>query len=164
MKKLLWIAVIGMALPGRPAFARAPGAAENSAATADLIKLAADAGHAYAARDLSTLERITADDYVQTDVRGGVLTRSEWLDFVKNRRSELTVETDDVRVRYYGDVAVVTGRWTYKLKNNGQTAESNSRWTSVWTRYPNGWKRHAFQNTYVNANADRCVYPIPLSH
>lgn len=32
-----------------------------------------------------------------------------------------------------------------------------SRWTSVWTKYPNGWKRHAFQNTYINAEADRCA-------
>jgi hypothetical protein len=26
-----------------------------------------------------------------------------------------------------------------------------------WTRHPDGWKRHVFQNAYVDANADRCA-------
>ena len=126
-----------------------------SADIAELTRLASDAGHAYAARDLAKLEQITADDYVQTDVRGGVLTSAQWLDFVRNRRSELTVESDDVHVRFYGQVAVVTGHWTYTRKEDGKV--SYSRWTSVWTRFPEGWKRRAFQNTYVNANADLCA-------
>jgi ABC-type dipeptide/oligopeptide/nickel transport system ATPase component len=130
---------------------------DHSSDTTELIRLATEAGHAYARRDLPALERLTADDYVQTDVRGGVLRRTQWLEFVKNRKSELTVETDDVQVTYYGPVAVVIGHWTYRINMNGKEAITNSRWTSVWTRSPEGWKRHTFQNTYVNANADRCA-------
>ena len=65
----------------------------TAADTTELTKLAELAGHAYAARDVAALERVTADDYSQTDVRGGVLNRTQWLDFVKNRASEITVET-----------------------------------------------------------------------
>jgi ketosteroid isomerase-like protein len=125
--------------------------------TMELTRLATEAGHAYARRDLPALERLTADDYTQTDVRGGVLNRSQWLDFVKNRKSELTIETDDVHVSYYGAAAVVTGHWAYTMKGAEKDAITYSRWTSVWNRYLDGWKRHAFQNTYVNANADRCA-------
>jgi ketosteroid isomerase-like protein len=135
-----------------------PPAEDSSADSATLKNLAIEAGHAYARRDLQALERLTAEDYVQTDVRGGVLHRAQWLDFVKNRKSEQTVETDDVNVTYYGSTAVVTGRWTYAIKRNGADAMTYSRWTSVWTRYPDGWKRHVFQNTYVNPNADRCAF------
>lgn len=131
--------------------------AELRDATAELTRLAGEAGHAYASRHLPTLERLTADDYIQTDVRGGVLNRSQWLEFVKNRKSELTVESDNVQVSFYGSAAVVRGHWTYTSKSDGKDVTSYSRWTSVWTRYPDGWKRHAFQNTYVNANADRCA-------
>lgn len=140
------------------AFARVePGA---DADTIELTKLAQEAGRAYAARDLVALERITGDDYVQIDVRGGVLNRVQWLDFVKNRNSDIEVESDDISVRYYGEVAVVTGHWTYKNKENGQyRAVKYSRWTSVWTKYPDGWKRHVFQNTYTNPNADHCEAP-----
>jgi len=160
MGKLLFCAVIVLIFFTAPKVVVGKSGADDSAETAELTRLASEAGRAYAARDLATLERITADDYVQTDVRGGVLNRAQWLDFVKNRRSELTVESDDVHVRYYGPVAVVTGHWTYTKKENGKNTVSYSRWTSVWTRYPEGWKRHVFQNTYVNANADRCISAI----
>ena len=79
---------------------------------ADVTRAACDAGHAYASRDLETLDRLTADDYSQTDVRGGVLKRLEWRDFVRNRKSVLTVECDNVEARFYGGAAVVTGGWT----------------------------------------------------
>ena len=39
-----------------------------------------------------------------------------WLAFVKNRRSDLTIQCSDIKVSYYGDVAVVTGRWDYTMK------------------------------------------------
>ena len=128
-----------------------------SADATELTRLAGEAGHAYAHRDLSALERLTADDYVQTDVRGGVLNRTQWLDFVKNRKSDLSVETDSVQVFFYGSAAVVRGRWAYTLRSDGKEVISYSQWTSVWTRYPEGWKRHVLQNTYINSNADRCA-------
>jgi ketosteroid isomerase-like protein len=130
-------------------------ARDRSADTAELTRLAIEAGRAYARRDVEALERLTADDYVQTDVRGGVLSRSQWLEFVKNRKSDLTVETDDIQVRYYSDVAVITGRWKYTLKGSSGESVSYSRWTSVWTRNTGDWKRSVFQNTYVNTDADR---------
>jgi ketosteroid isomerase-like protein len=128
-----------------------------SADATELTRLAGEAGRAYARRDLSVLEGLTADDYVQTDVRGGVLNRAQWLDFVKNRKSDLSVETDSVQVSFYGSAAVVRGRWTYTLRTDGKEVTSYSAWTSVWTRNPDGWKRHVFQNTYINSNADRCA-------
>ena len=75
-------------------------------------------------------------------------------------RAILTVESDGIEVRFYGEVAVVMGRWTYTSKSGGSDAVSYSRWTSVWTRESDGWKRHTFQNTYINPNADRQVTAV----
>ena len=130
---------------------------EGAADLAELTRLACDAGHAYAAQDLAALDRLTADDYFQTDVRGGVLKRLEWRDFVKNRKSVLTIECDNIEVRFYGGAAVVTGGWTYTNRKSGGDTVTHSRWTSVWTKYLDGWKRHTFQNTYVNPEADQCA-------
>ena len=157
MKKALCAACAFVVLAAGPEFAGSTSANDRNADTEELVRLAAEAGHAYARRDLEGLERITAEDYVQIDVRGGVLDRVRWLEFVKNRKSQLAVETDDVQISYYGDVAVVRGHWTCTVTLNGKDTRTDSRWTSVWTRYPDGWKRHAFQNTYVNPNADRCA-------
>ena len=48
---------------------------DRSADTAEHTRLAIESGRAYARRDLATLEQFTAQDYVQTDVRGGILNR-----------------------------------------------------------------------------------------
>jgi ketosteroid isomerase-like protein len=157
MSKLWSWALIASLLLIAPRSVVGDAAAPDSADTAELTRLAGLAGSAYAARDLDMLDRITADDYVQIDVRGGMLKRAEWLEFVKNRKSELTVITDDVKVRFYGQAAVVTGHWIYTKKENATNVVTESRWTSVWARSPLEWKRHAFQNTYVNADADRCM-------
>jgi ketosteroid isomerase-like protein len=154
MIRLLLTATVASALFSAP-YAIAEVLRDRSADTAELTRLAIEAGHAYACRDVAALERLTAEDYVQTDVRGGVLSRTQWLAFVKNRKSELTVESDSIEVRFYGEVAVVTGRWKYTLKESSRDSVSNSRWTSVWTRDTGGWKRSVFQNTYVNADADQ---------
>jgi uncharacterized protein (TIGR02246 family) len=139
-------------------------ATQRSADMGALKDLACEAGHAYAKRDVATLDRLTAEDYVQTDVRGGVLNRAQWLNFVRNRKSELMVDCDSVDVRFYGDAAVVTGGWTYtKIEEGKQTATSRSRWTSVWSKSGGSWKRHAFQNTYVNPNADQSAM-TPILH
>jgi uncharacterized protein DUF4440 len=75
---------------------------------AELTRLAIESGCAYARRDLATLEQFTAQDYVQTDVRGGILNRTDWLEFVRNRKTDLAVDSDEIEVRFYGNVAVAT--------------------------------------------------------
>jgi ketosteroid isomerase-like protein len=134
-----------------------PESGDRASDTAELNRLATESGHAYARRDLAMLERLTAEDYVQTDVRGGVLDRVQWRGFVKNRKSEQTIDTDDVKICFYGDVAVVRGHWTYTFLKDGNKIVAYSQWTSVWSKYPHGWKRHTFQNTYINPNADHCA-------
>lgn len=127
---------------------------------ARLGALACEAGRAYAAKDFASLDSLTAPDYVQTDVRGGVLDAAAWRAFVRGRPSVIGVACDSVTVRHYAGAAIVLGRWTYTRQDSGRTVIAQiSRWTSVWTREPNGWKRHVFQNTYVNSNADRCPTP-----
>jgi ketosteroid isomerase-like protein len=72
----------------------------------------------------------------------------------------MTVDTDNVQISFYGTTAVVRGHWTYTSKDaEGKDVVKYSQWTSVWTLSTDGWKRHAFQNTYVNANADHCPPP-----
>ena len=156
-KTLLAAAAVGLLFAGTSAEA----AATDEGAVSELRTLACEAGQAYARKDLEALERLSAEDYVQTDVRGKVLNRHEWLEFVKNRDSVLTIACADVSVRLYGETAVVTGGWTYT--SHGETGDvvTQSRWTSVWTHANGSWKRHVFQNTYVNGKADRCAMGLP---
>lgn len=157
-------------MPGRPLVtlsAMAPllaaslGAVAGAPTDVDTLKAAAcEAGHAYASRDIIVLDRLTAQDYSQTDVRGTVLKRAEWLEFVRQRASTLTVECDSLEVNIYHGTAVVTGGWTDTNHQAGGDVVTRSRWTSVWTKERARWQRHAFQNTYVNPAADRCAQDL----
>ena len=83
---------------------------------------------------------------------------AKYAQYVRQRKSQLTIDCDHIEVRFYGDAAVVTGGWTYTLLQSRGTVITHSRWTSMWTRYPTGWKRHVFQNTYVNPDANKCAF------
>lgn len=126
-------------------------------------------GRAYARQDLATLDRLNAEDYIQTDTRGVVVTHDRYPEYVRQRTADafkngvptLSIDCGSIEVRLYGDAAVVTGGWTYTVKKPEGNLVRQSRWTSLWTRYPAGWKRHAFQNTWTSPDANR---PAPCTN
>ena len=64
-------------------------------------------------RDTAFVDRVWAEEFVYTGVRGEVKTKSDIL--AELRAGDLQFEVlkfDDVRVRVYGDAAVATGRCT----------------------------------------------------
>jgi ketosteroid isomerase-like protein len=132
---------------------------------ATLTALGCEMGRAYARQDLATLDRLNAEDYTQTDTRGVVVAHAEYPEYVRQRTantfkngvSTLKIDCDDIEVRLYGDAAVVTGGWIYTVEKPDGSLVRRSRWTSMWTRYPAGWKRHAFQNTWVNPDANQAA-------
>jgi Domain of unknown function (DUF4440) len=130
---------------------------DHTADIAQLTESVCEMGRAYARQDLAKLDELSAPDYVQTDTRGGVLKRAEYLEFVRNRKSKLSIECDNIEVRLYGEAAVVIGGWTYTKQRPEGDLVTRTRWTSVWTKVGVTWKRHVFQNTYVNPEADHCA-------
>lgn len=130
---------------------------------AQLTSLGCEMGRAYARQDVAALERINAEDYTQTDTRGFFVRQSDYSEYVrqrtaqyvKNGSSMLSTDCNDIEVRLYGNAAVVTGEWTYTVRKPEGDTSRRSRWTSMWTRYSGGWKRHAFQNTWVNPDANQ---------
>jgi ketosteroid isomerase-like protein len=140
----------------------------SKADVSQLTALGCEMGRAYARQDLATLDRLNAEDYTQTDTRGTVVVHADYLeyvrqrtaDYVKSGASTLSIDCENIEVRLYGDAAVVTGGWTYTAQKPEGNVIRRSRWTAMWTRYPAGWKRHVFQNTWINPDANQ---PTPGS-
>jgi len=159
--------VTGSLLLASVAVGAGPDAATGDTAT--LTVLGCEMGRAYARQDLATLEKLNADDYTQTDTRGVVVTYADYPEYVRQRTADtfkngvstLSIDCDSIEVRLYGDAAAVTGGWTYTVQKPDGNLVRRSRWTSMWTRYAAGWKRHAFQNTWVNPDANQ---PVANSH
>jgi ketosteroid isomerase-like protein len=120
--------------------ARSQSLAQIKTATAEqeLLKLEQDWAKAEAKNDMSFFERILAKDYVLTDANGAVWNKPQEL--AASASKEELITSDDVRVRVYGDAAVVTGRDTIKETSKGKDTIVLYRWTDTWIKNGGGWQ------------------------
>jgi ketosteroid isomerase-like protein len=104
-------------------------------------------------RDTAVLARILADDYVYTDARGAVITKSAYLmSLIKAPdMTQQSFTSDDLGIRVYGDVAVVTGRSSWKGRSRGksQFADAQYRFTDVLVKRNGRWQAVATQATAI---------------
>ena len=101
-------------------------------------------------RDTAFVQRVWAEEFVYTGVRGEVKTKADIL--AELRAGDLQFEVlkfDDVRVRVYGDAAVVTGRATTKGRSKQGEISGEFRYTRVYVNRKGAWQLVAFQGTPI---------------
>lgn len=104
---------------------------------------------AYVRRDVPFLERYLSEDYVSTFPDGRVLDKKGEIEALKSGSVAITeMRPREMRVRMYGEVAVITGRSTIKASVAGQEASGEYRFTDVWTRRGT-WQAVASQVTRI---------------
>jgi len=111
--------------------------------------------------DMATFDRIFSDDYTSTHSNGRVVTKAEERAYVVSAISGskfLSISTDDVKVRVYGDTAVIIGRVTVKPRSG---SERHSRYTTVWVKRKNRWQLVAEQFASIPAQQS-LPSPSPL--
>jgi ketosteroid isomerase-like protein len=119
----------------------------------DLIKkLESDRLDAGVRRDVDAVSLATADDYMQIDSDGRVLNKAATLQRIKSSYAQLQVNpVDDIVVRLYGNVAILTARATPKGTIDGKSALSPVRYTRVYVKRDERWQVVLFQQTRVAA-------------
>ena len=99
-------------------------------------------------QDSEALGEILADDLSYTHSTGRVETKSEFIASVASGRTKYnSIDVDDVKVRQYGDAAVVTGHAIFLVNANGQEHTLNLRFTGVYAKRDNAWRMVAWQST-----------------
>ena len=97
--------------------------------------------------DEAALTSIYADDYSITTDTGDVKTKAQRLAWVKANTARLnTLDFRDLKVRVYGDTAVVTGHATTQGEGD---AKVNSRMIQVWVKQGGTWRLVAGQTTAI---------------
>ena len=93
-------------------------------------------------RDIPTLEKIWADDYVFVNASGELLTKAQRLANLKSAATsfESIKEEENLTVRVYQNSAVATSRVTIKGQYSGQPISGQYRSTHVWVKGPTGWQ------------------------
>jgi uncharacterized protein (TIGR02246 family) len=145
MKRLILIALLAI-ISSAPALAQ-------SGAEREVLKLNKEYEEAIARRDATVHERLLAHDYTYTPGNGNIMGRAEHMSFTKSGAVEVkSLRSEDVRVRVYGDTAVVTGMWVSVDRRAGREfAERRIRYLRVYVRREGRWQIVAEQRTGVAA-------------
>ena len=123
------------------AWAQTPAQPKSGSAEQELLKLEQDWTNAEVKADLAFLDRILADDWLFTDPDGVVWTKAKSLAVLKSGEDVVSsMVPDDMKVRIYGDAAVVTGRATTKETFKGKDISGLHRWTDTWIKKAGRWQ------------------------
>lgn len=113
--------------------------AESASVEQKLIKLETELGDAWPKRDAASMDRMLADDYMGTGTDGSVWTKAQILELVKSDERSSAI-SDDWKVRVYGDVVVVMGRYTFKMQLEGKEVTGQERFTDTWVKRAGRWQ------------------------
>jgi ketosteroid isomerase-like protein len=116
----------------------------------ELIKLENGWADALVKRDVAFLDQILADDFMTTSSAGIVSTKAQIIASMESGEYVFfSAVLDDIKVRIYGDVAVVTGRNTVKSMRKGKDISGQERWTDTWIKREGRWHCVATHNSMI---------------
>jgi ketosteroid isomerase-like protein len=107
----------------------------------ELLKIEEEFAAAILKNDVENLGRLVADDWIIIDPNGEIVDRTRFFEVIKS--GVLThdmMESEDFRVRVYGDSAVVTGVTRTKGKFMGQEFSTQERATDVFVKSDGRWR------------------------
>jgi ketosteroid isomerase-like protein len=107
----------------------------------ELLKIENGFAEAIVKNDLEGIKRLVADDWVIIDPDGAIVDRARFFEVITS--GALThdiMESEDFRVRVYGDSAVVTGVTRTKGKFMGQEFSTQERATDVFVKRDGRWQ------------------------
>ena len=98
-------------------------------------------GEAFEQKDLATLDRLMADEYILTDPLGHVRSKAESLAALQTNEVNFeSTQSDDVEVRINGDTALVTGRSKFRGRYKGWSMSGQYQYTDVLVKRRGTWQ------------------------
>jgi ketosteroid isomerase-like protein len=107
----------------------------------ELLKLEKEFAEAIVSNDLEGIGRLVTDDWIIIGADGETVERARFCEVIKS--GALThdmMESEDFRVRVYGDSAVITGITGTHGKFMGQEFSTHERATDVFVKRDGRWQ------------------------
>lgn len=117
-----------------------------------LIRMEQEWSEADLHQDAAALKRILADDWIGIDFEGTALNKEQALRGIASGSGSLqTTVLRDMKVRVYGNTAVVTGTDTETGDYHGKDSSGKYLWTDVFVRRNGRWQAVSSQSTRLTA-------------
>jgi hypothetical protein len=149
-RALLTIVMITLAsVSGNSRFLQAGSA--HSSDEVELIRLERVWNDSHVSGDADALDRLWAEDLTVTVPNMQVITKQNAIAIARSGRVKFKrYETSDVRVRLYGDAAVVTGIVERTRVLNGQDVNDKWRFTKMYIRRASKWQVVAWHASTID--------------
>jgi len=121
---------------------------DKNSAEQTLIQMEHDWSQADTQKDAAALNRILAEDWIGIDFEGTVLTKPQALKGISSDAASLeSTVLRDMKVRVYGNTAIVTGTDTEKGEYHGKDSSGKYLWTDVFVLRKGRWQAVSSQST-----------------
>ena len=115
-----------------------------------LVKIQHDWADARLKRDNSFPKRIEADDFTVVWFDGRIVNKEEDVKTYESNDAMFTeFKIDDLKVRFYGDTAIVVGQGSIKAHTKTQDLNGQYVWTDTFVKMLGEWKAVASQVSSV---------------
>jgi ketosteroid isomerase-like protein len=136
MKRALMFITLALVVP-----AFALGQNRNIKMEDEVLRVEREFSQAIVKNDAEAVGRFLADDWIIIDPDGGIIDRTTFLGVLKSGvLTHEMMESDDTRVRIYGNTAIVTALTTTKGKFSGQAFTTQERATDVFVKQNGQWQ------------------------
>lgn len=116
----------------------------------ELTQLIKDFNAALVKADTAFLDKVLAQDFVHYRPKGDVENKAQYLEDRKTGEVKFdSLVADDIKVRVYGDAAIVSYRSTAKGKDQHGPIDEQRRWTRVFVRKGGHWQLVHSQGTII---------------
>ena len=100
--------------------------------------------------DTDALKRSIADEYVEIGLDGHMIDKTKMLEAYKPGVAD-SIKSEQMKVRTYGDVAVVNG--VYRIRWKGASTIESFRFTHVWAKDGGRWRLNTTHATLIEPAA-----------
>jgi ketosteroid isomerase-like protein len=135
MRKHLLLAVSLLIAASMPSLAQTTKPEPNNGPEQTVLKLTQEWLDAEEHIDRAVLNRIIADDFLGTGPTGATVTKTEVIPAEGSGGHGLAISGLDIKVRVFGDTAIVTGRGVPKVKDHPEL-----RFTVVFVKRADRWQ------------------------
>ena len=149
-RQAVWVRPADTATPSRIKAPNVPQYQPKNAAEGEILKAHQAIEDAFVRHDAAAYERLTLPEFIRIGERGQVVERPEWIktNVIGTKAPRVLPVFDDVRIRVYGDVAVMTHQHIAR-DAEGMTPARPLRMMRAWVKRDDGWKLAATISTIV---------------